>query len=280
MTRMEWTTSSAPVAPLRILLMGPYGIGKTYLIGYFNKRLQELTGKGIKDFDFDLGWPTLKNAGFNVDGISYVIDPDNMGSAFDEFDIDFHQYLNDPHGYGGFAIDSLTTLQACTMDYVFRENVRVGGESINRRRVGRTQLATENDYGALVVIMGQLLPQILQISRHSIFIMTAHTRMMEDKASGEMKIMPAISGRSLPSQIGGWFNEVWYLRAEGYRGDVTRLAQTASGGQVDCKTQIAGMPYDLPVLTAAEKALVAYGINQEPTEETQKLLAESFPEAS
>lgn len=268
MTRLNFNTLEAPVVPLRILLIGPFGVGKTYLVGYLSKRLQELTGKGIKLFDFDLGWQTLKSAGFSLDVTSYLVNPERKGEAFEEFESDFHEYLANPGNYSGFGIDNLTTFQGCGMDYVF---------SINQisRRLGI--LANENDYGVLVTTLTQVLPQILQISRHSVFIMTAHTRMMENKDTGEVKIMPAISGRSLPSQIGGWFNEVWFLKAEGYRGDVQRVAQTASGNQVDCKSQIAGMPYELPVLIAVEKALIAYGINQQPTQETLDLLAPHFP---
>ncbi len=271
MTRMEFNTTNAPIVPLRLLFIGPFGVGKTYAIGYLSKRLTELTGKGIKLFDFDLGWQTLKSAGFSLDTTSYLVNPEKKGEAFEEFDHDFHEYLAEPGKYGGFGIDNLTTFQSCGMDYVF---------SINKiqRRLGI--LANENDYGVLVTTLTQVLPQILQISRHSVFVMTAHTRMMESKDTGEVRILPAISGRSLPSQIGGWFNEVWFFKAEGYRGDVQRLVQTASGNQVDCKSQIAGMPFELPVLVAIEKALMAYGLNQNPSEETLKLLEPHFPKVA
>jgi hypothetical protein len=259
---MTFNTLESPIVPLRILLMSPYGGGKTYLIGYLSKRLQELTGKTMKLFDFDIGWQTLKSNNFNLDVISYLVDPENMGEAFNEFDDDFHQYLSDPGKYGGFAIDSLTTLQACAMDYVLTEN------KVKRRAAGRFQMTDKNDFGVLVTMLMQILPQILKISSHSVFIMTAHTRLMEDAMTGEKKILPAISGKALPSQVGSWFNECWYLSAEGYRGDVKRIAQTASGGQVDCKSQIADMPYEIPVIAAIEKALIAYGINTAPTQET------------
>lgn len=271
MTRIEFNSLEAPVVPLRLLFMGPFGVGKTYAIGYLSHRLVELTGKGLKLFDFDLGWQTLKSSGFSVDITSYLVNPNKKGEAFEEFDTDFHAYLADPGAYGGFGIDNLTTFQACGMDYVF---------SINKitRRLGI--LANENDYGVLVTTLTQVLPQILQISRHSVFVMTAHTRMMENKDTGEVKIMPAISGRSLPSQLGGWFNEVWFMKAEGYRNEVQRLAQTMSGNQVDCKSQITGMPFELPILVAIEKALIAYGINRNPSEETLKLLEPHFPKVA
>jgi hypothetical protein len=266
MTRLTFNTMETPSVPLRILLMSPYGGGKTHLIGYISKRLEELTGKTIKLFDFDIGWQTLKSQNFNLDVISYLVDPSNMGSAFEEFDDDFHQYLNDPGKYGGFGVDSLTTLQACAMDYVLKEN------KVKRRAAGKFQMTDKNDFGVLVTMLMQILPQILKISSHSIFVMTAHTRLMEDDMTGEKKILPAISGKALPSQIGGWFNEVWFLHSEGYRGDVKRLAQTMSGGQVDCKTQIANMPFELPVIVAVEKALISYGINQNPTAELLQML--------
>jgi hypothetical protein len=265
--RIEFNTLDLDVrVPLRFLFMSPFGGGKTWLTGYVAKRLMELTGKGMKGFDFDLGWQTLKSAGIPVDLISYVLEPGSHGVAWDEFEVDFHNYLRDPGKYGGFFIDSLTTLQGCAMDYVFREN------KISRRSVGKFQLTNENDFGALVTMLMQVLPQILKISSHSVFVMTAHTRFIEDKVQGGTKMRPAVSGQALPSQIGGWFNEVWYLKAEGYRDDVVRLAQTMSDSTVDCKTQIAGMPFELSSIVAVEAALIAYGINKEPTTETLEML--------
>jgi hypothetical protein len=272
MSRMSFNTGdleNAPLAPLRILLMSPYGGGKTHLVGYISKRLEELTGKSIKLFDFDLGWQTLKSQGFKMDVTSYLIEPNSPGEAFDEFDFDFHAYLQDPGKYGGFAVDSLSTLQGCAMDFVMKEN------KVSRRAVGKFQMTNENDFGALITMLMQVLPQILKISSHSIFVMTAHTRIMEDKATGENKMRPAISGKALPSQIGGWFTECWFLKSEGYRGDVQRLAQTMSDSLVDCKTQIANMPFDINAIAAVEMALIAYGINTAPSVETLKLIKDA-----
>jgi hypothetical protein len=36
------------------------------------------------------------------------------------------------------------------------------------------------------------------------------------------------------------------------------------------------MPYELPALVAVEKALIAYGINKEPTQETLDMLKPHF----
>jgi hypothetical protein len=265
--RFEFNTLDNTVhVPTRLLLMSPYGGGKTWLTGYIAKRMQEMTGKLMKGFDFDLGWQTLKSNNFSVDLLSYVLEPGSFGVAWDEFDTDFHRYLSDPGEYCGFIIDSLTTLQGCAMDYVFREN------DIKRRKVGKFQLTNENDFGALVTMLMQVLPQILKISSRSLFIMTAHTRLIEDKVSGGVRMAPAVSGRALPSQLGGWFNEVWYLKAEGYRDDVVRTAQTMSDSTVDCKTQIGGMPFDLPVIAAVEAMFIAYGINKDPSNEILSML--------
>jgi hypothetical protein len=266
MTRIQFNTLEAPSIPLRVLLMSPYGGGKTYLIGYLSSRLEQITGKGMRLFDFDLGWQTLKSNGFKLDATSYVVDPNDMGKTWDEFDEDFHVYLDDPGKYSGFAIDSLSTLQGCAMDYVLKEN------KVKRRTAGRFQMTDKNDFGVLVTMLMQVLPQILRISSHSVFLMTAHTRLTTDEKSGLTKMLPAISGKALPSQIGGWFNEVYYLKTEGYRENVERLAQVMSDGQVDCKTQMANMPFELPVMAAIEKILIDYSINTNPSVETLTLL--------
>ena len=111
--------------------------------------------------------------------------------------------------------------------------------------------------------------------------MTSHTRIMESKDEGMKIISPAITGRALPSQIGAWFNEVWYLTSSGYRGDLTRTVQTMAGNDevsgylVNCKSQIAGMPFSLPATLAIERTLIAYGLNQNPTKELLEQLVEA-----
>jgi hypothetical protein len=255
--RVTFSSQEAPIMPFRLMLQSDFGVGKTWLIGYIDNKLKELTGRGLLYFDFDLGWQTHRSAVgedrkplFNVSTISYLMEPGKLGVAFEEFDEDFHKYtrLEYLKQYSGFAIDSLTSLQACAMDYVFSEN------KIKRRM----NMANENDYGVLVNVMTQLMPQILEIGRYAAFILATHTRERTNKDTGQTSILPAVTGKSLPSQIGGWFNEVWYLRPEGYGAQINNIAQTRAGNSVSCKTQTADMPYELSATAAVDKIMEAY----------------------
>lgn len=236
----------------RILLVGDYGTGKTYFLGKLHKRLCNLNSKGLYLLDHDLGYPTLRSAKFDVETeLFYDKDP-RYPNAWEQTIERITEFEEDNRGYHFAAIDSLTSLHTAAMNYVISIN------EIKGRYIGRIRMANLNDFGVLVNIFGQFFPQLLRISLKMGFILTAHIREREHPVTKEVELFPAIAGKSLPSQIGDWFNEVWHIFIDN-KGE--RIIQTRSGNRIDCKTQIAEMPEYLPVDEALNKLFIGYGLD-------------------
>ena len=82
------------------------------------------------------------------------------------------------------------------------------------------------------------------------FVMTAHMLERQNPITNMTEFLPAISGKKMPSALGRWFNEVWHIHGEMVKGEIQRMAQTASFNKYKCKSQVNGMPYELPVAEA------------------------------
>lgn len=226
-------------AHFRILAFSDYGGGKTHLIGEMHEKLKLLGTRGIYMFDFDLGFNTLKSAGFDVELDLYAGE-----DAFSRFIDRMTSLEYDDEGFGGIAIDSLTLMQNRAMKRVFQ--IKPDGS----RQLGGI-VPNRNDQGLLVNIMSQIFPQLLAFGMSHDIIVTAHVREFQSELTGELKRLPAIVGASLPSQIGCYFNEVWRLVPELTSDNVViRRAQTASADRFACKTQVKGMPF-LPLTSEA-----------------------------
>lgn len=262
----------------RMLLMAPYGAGKTYLVGLIHEMLKKQGNKGVYLFDFDAGVQTLSSAGFDVEFDFYTDNKSDLTTGFERFQSKYNAIEANTDGLGCIAIDSLSTLQKSSMKYVHRINK-------TKRQLGF--LSSRNDYGVQIDILTQMFPQFLALSKRMNIIMTCHTREREKEApvvigntenDGEppartieaVEILPAVVGRSLPSQIGMWFNEVWYLRSESNAAFTSRKVQTASGDNVHCKTQIAKMPYLCTIEEALKMLASAYDLLPKKAEEVKK----------
>jgi len=218
--------------PPRILLYGDYGTGKTFFIGMLHEELKKRGTKGIRLFDFDLS-QTLPNFNFDVD-IGDTYGKYLTTTGFDAFIREFSQYEEDPDGFGGFAIDSLTTLQQVVMSWVHRKFPQV------KRPL--SFLSSRQDWGVLIEVFNQILPQLQKISQHSLIVVTAHIRRNPD-ATGQKEIpLPAVAGSTLPSSLGLWFTEVWLTRVEGTAFNPKYVIQTRPDDMFKCKTQIKDMP--------------------------------------
>ena len=217
------------------------GAGKTYLLGQLHEELKKKGTRGLKMFDIDRGFNTLRAAGFDVDVDFYTDPPGKPGVAFYKLSQDLTRFERDPEGYGGFAIDSLTTMQRIAMTYVHK---------INKAKRHLGFLSSQQDYGILIELMNQMFPQFINISSKAIFVLTAHIKIFEDQASGTIIRSPNVIGKSFPSSVGLWFNEVWHLSTSGRGNDIKYNAQTKHDTMVQCKSQTPGMPASLPAIDA------------------------------
>jgi hypothetical protein len=229
-------------AGTRMLWFGGIGAGKTYLLGQLHEELKKKGTRGLKMFDVDRGFNTLRAAGFDVDVSFYNDPPGKPGDAFWKLSNDLTRYERDNEDFGGFAIDSLTTLQRIAMTYVHRIAKDI------KRPLGF--LSSKQDYGILIELLNQMFPQFINIAEKSIFVLTAHVKLFEDQASSSVIRTPNVVGKSFPSSVGLWFNEVWYLSTTGRGEAIEYVAQTQHDIMLQCKSQTPYMRAQLPAVEA------------------------------
>lgn len=230
----------------RYLWYGDLGCGKTYLIGMMHEVLKKRGTKGIYMFNFDKGENTLTTAGFDV-AFDYFVGRD----AYPAFERRLGELSNDNEGYGGYAFDSLTTMEKLIMNHVHKINDV-------KRHLGF--VSNQQDYGILIQIIENLMPFLQELSLNAEVIMTAHLLERRDEDTGKLWFLPSVTGKKLPSKIGLWFNEVWRIWGEKKGDKIERFAQTAAYDKFQCKSQVAGMPLACPVDVALHKAVEAYNL--------------------
>jgi hypothetical protein len=199
--------------------------------------------------DFDDGSNTLRSAGFDVTVERFVDTRETKGEACARFLQRLEEFESDNEGFGGIAIDSLTTLQYMVMKYVHHINP-------SKRPLGF--LSSQQDYGILVDIFNNIFPALMNISEHSMLIMTGHIRTRQDEITGAVTKTPMVYGSALPSSIGIFFNEVWRLHVTGTSANRKHVAQTYPDITYPCKTQVTDMPQNVAVETAVEN-IIALG---------------------
>ena len=96
------------------------------------------------------------------------------------------------------------------------------------------------------------------LSIHMNLVLTAHVLERTNPVTNITEFLPSMPGKRMPSAIGRWFNEVWRIHAEPSDGKIVRYAQTASFNKYKCKSQVHGMPHDLPVDEAIQRTIDAY----------------------
>ena len=226
-------TNEQELAPPRILLMGPYGVGKTFLIGQADVLLKDSGKKGLYLFDFEKQ-NTLRANNFSVEFDYYFDKPGEVkGGGLKRFGDDFTKFEYNPNGFGGFAIDNLTPMIAEAMRY----NISINP---SKRHLGF--MPSFQDQGIVIKLMENILPQLLAVSTHSVLICTAHLRELTSEKTGETTVLPFVPGKSLPYLIGGFFTEVWRVYAIRDQGTIVRCVQTVNDGRFGCKSQTVGMP--------------------------------------
>jgi energy-coupling factor transporter ATP-binding protein EcfA2 len=238
----------------RILLIGPSGNGKSYLLGMLNELYIQAGTNGIYTFDCDKGYMTWRNAGFSVPFNVYVDKDPRKPNAWDDLNNDIEAFEEAPHGYGAIGIDSEKTLQAMMLTYIIKYNELEG-----RRRQKYWALTTENDFGVLAGVIRQFFPQFINISAHMGLVMTMHTTLMKEEDTGRLVQLPAVTGKIMQS-VGGYFDEMWYVKVSGYGNSMKRVVQVHSSPEITCKTRITGLKSELSFEDAVRAIRDNYGI--------------------
>jgi len=223
--------------PSKIIIYGHAGAGKTHMLHLIHEGLKKLGTKGLYIMDFD-GTRTLHKLKHDGDVELFVDTKKTKGESFERWMYRINEFEKDHEGYGGFAIDSLTTMQHMMMNYVHK---------INKVARHLDFLSNMQDYGVLVDLLEQMMPQFTHISSKALLILTAHIRSFEDTTEGgKTYCTPSVRGRVLPSSLGLYFNEVWRLDKSGTGAGLKRRVQTDKDYKYIAKTQTEGikMPFD------------------------------------
>ena len=259
-----------PTVHGRILLYSDYGAGKTYLLGQLHNELKKNGSRGLYLMDLDVGHKTLSSAGI-FDDLEFDI---FVGKdAYKRWEDKLGEFANDNHGFGGLAIDSLSTLEKITLKHIIK-NIAASKD----RPLGF--LPSLQDQGCLVNIIENIMPFLQSLSLHMTTVMTAHMQERRSDETSVLWMLPCVTGRKLPSKLGAYFNEVWHIEADKVGDKMERTVQTATFDRFKCKTQIKNMPLRLPAEDALKLAVKAYDIGaildkDEADEQAQKVVKET-----
>ena len=237
----------------RYLWYGDLGEGKTYLTGLLHNALVAQGTRGCFGMDFDGAMRNvLKSAGVEMPVKTYL-----GKTAYDTFENDIMMFSEKSHGFGALIIDPLTAFERIIMKKVMRIN------PISRNLKGKLETLPYGapaiqDYGVQFEVMNNIFQLFQSISLHMNLVLTAHIIERSNPVTNITEFLPSMPGKRMPSAIGRWFNEVWRIHAESVKGQPVRFAQTVSMNKYKCKSQVYGMPDDLPVEEAIVRTLSAY----------------------
>ena len=198
---MQVTKMSDIVAaetPLRCLIYGPAGSGKTTFAGTFP------TPMLIFDFDQKLK-PLYGKAGIDV--ISYRMeDPKDSTKIFNQFKRDFKEAKADK-SYRTIVIDSLTSFDTINL----RHFVILGGK-------GSEDAPTLPVYQEQGAFYSFFFTDMKSIQDKHILVL-AHEFYNVDGESGLHSIQPLITGKAILGKLPMMFEEVYYLNKKGGTND-------------------------------------------------------------
>ena len=229
----------------RYLWYGDSGCGKTHMLGTFHTILKAQGSRGVYVFDFDsgidtlLGYPETSDVGFQS------ID---LPEEFELFQSRMRVIDTELKDYGVIAFDSLTLMQHILLGWIALR-------SPTKRQMGF--IPSENDYGILISMLLRFLNKLKVVSRTHHVVLTAHLQERRSKVLQVVELLPNVIGRSLPSSLGSWFNEVWFIQANASLTgtDYAKTAQTVSGNYHKCKSQTRDMPHTLAAHDALRLSL-------------------------
>ena len=214
----------------RYLWYGDYGCGKTHLAGTAHELLRQYGYGGVYLMDFDKGLKTL----FGREGCKDL--------TFHSFGVeDYHQVTPTINNivaagdkYSCVVLDSLTTMENAVM---YRARKITGNDDYDK-------MPHRRDYGVLMGLLNRLLHVIMKLSHTHHVILTAHIREREDERTKIIELLPGVTGKRLPSNIGLWFNEVWHMSMQLEGKEKVQRALTITEHPYKCKTQTMGMPIE------------------------------------
>lgn len=222
---------------LKLLLFGDSGVGKTIFATSFPTPIY------VADFD-----QKISSAAQFFKGQARLseIDYDSYGAEgpndypVERFNMKMGQ-LRDMAKKGDLkyktiVVDSLTTFGDEAMRYLMKLSPGVKRMSVNGMNV-----PSMADYGVARNFFKQFITQLISLPAN--IIVTAHIEVTKDEATGEIMRTPMLAGK-LKGELPIYFEEVWRAYTDK---DGKRWAQTASDSKYQARSQIKGIPAQLPL---------------------------------
>jgi len=138
--------------------------------------------------------------------------------------------------YKTLVLDSITTFSSLCLDHIVRTN-----PGIKRVESKQGKQPCMQDYGILKREFAKLIPGLLSLPMN--IIMLGHIDVTKDDLTGEIVRGPSMDG-SFSNQLPIYFKEVWrsFLNPKG-----VHVAQTKPDYKYDCRSQITGIPNEIPL---------------------------------
>lgn len=132
------------------------------------------------------------------------------------------------------VLDSLTTFSDEMLRYLMRLN-----PGIKRMDTRGAATPALQDYQVARLFFKQILTEIINFPCNVVVL--AHIQTEKDEATGEILRSPMLAGK-LSKELPIYFEEVYRVHAK----DGKYLAQTKSDYKYNCRTQIKGLPPEIP----------------------------------
>jgi len=97
----------------------------------------------------------------------------------------------------------------------------------NILKINNKSIATQYEWGQLILQLSDIFMRLTQIKKHIICI--AHEIVVQDDITSEILVLPLIYGKKLPGQLPLWFDEVYRMQvAKSKEGPVYQAMTTAT----------------------------------------------------
>lgn len=218
---------------LKILVWGDSGNGKTCFATGFPGPIW------VADFDNKISSAASFYA--NSDQLSQIeydnyAPTDTRGASAERFNIKLAELKkSQPFPYKTIVLDSLTTFSDEAMRYLMRMN-----PGIKRTETKGALTPALQDYQVSRLFFKQFITEFLNFPCN--VVVTAHIQTEKDEMTGEILRSPMMSGK-LAHELPIYFSEVYRAFVK----DGKYLAQTKSDNKFQCRTQIKGLPSEIPL---------------------------------
>ncbi len=183
--------------PLRVLIYGEAGCGKTTLAGTFPKPMLVL--------DFDQKLKPLYGKG-DISVKSYIpAAPSDCSKVFLEFKRDW-KGLKKNCPFKTVVIDSLTAMDIV----VLRACVIAGGKDAEKM----PEIQHYGDHGNWFSYFFKYSLSDVQMLGVNV-VVTAHELYNISKESGVHSVQPLVTGQKLPNKVPAFFEDVWHMETKG-----------------------------------------------------------------